>query len=86
VNSSRIRRRFWLEALLAAVSGIVGLLTVLVPDWAEVIIHIDPDQGNGTFEIAATVITVALALGFAWAARIEWRRPERLRARGQAVR
>lgn len=54
-------RRFWLEAALAVLSVALGIATILTPDWAEVLLHVDPDQGNGTFEIAVTLGAFAVA-------------------------
>jgi uncharacterized membrane protein len=54
-------RRFWLEAALAVLSAALGIATILWPTWTEVLVHVDPDQGNGTFEIAVTLGAFALA-------------------------
>jgi hypothetical protein len=70
----RLRLRFWIEAGLATISGVLAVLTLVVHDWAELIFGIEPDEGNGSFEIAVTVIAVAMTILFILAARLEWRR------------
>ncbi len=69
-----LRLRFWIEAGLAAVSAILAIGTLVWHDWAESIFGIDPDEGNGSFEVAVTLIAVALTVLFVGAARVEWRR------------
>jgi hypothetical protein len=70
----RVRIRFWIEAALAAISGILAVLTLVVHDWVEVIFGVEPDEGSGSFEVWVTVIAIALTVVFALVARIEWRR------------
>jgi hypothetical protein len=69
-----LRARFWVESLLAAATGLLAVLTVLVPDWLEVAFGIDPDAGDGSVErlivLGLALVTVTL---FA-VAGIEWRR------------
>jgi hypothetical protein len=69
-----IRFRFWLEATMATITGIMLVLTLLWEDWVEAIFGISPDGGSGSFErwlvVALCVATIAL---FAMA-RSEWRR------------
>jgi hypothetical protein len=68
------RRRFWVQAGLAALASVLILLTLLWRDWIEVVFGIDPDHGDGSVEwlIVATLLAIAAAL--AVAARLEWRR------------
>ena len=42
---------FWIEILLAVVSGISTVLTVLWRDWIEILFGMDPDHGNGSASI-----------------------------------
>jgi hypothetical protein len=80
MGGRRLRSRFWVETGLAALSGILVVMTIIWNDWAELIFGIDPDEGNGSFEVAVTLIAVALTILFAFAARIEWRRAEAARS------
>ena len=70
----QLRRRFWVEAILAFVSGLLAIMTIVWHDWAEILFRIDPDEGNGSFEIAVTLAAVAVTIVFSLLARMEWRR------------
>ena len=50
------------------------VVTLVWPDWIELVFHIDPDEGSGALEwlIVALVATVAIAC-FALA-RLQWQR------------
>ena len=70
--------RFWVEAGLGAVSAVLLVVTLIWPDWLELVLHIDPDGGNGAVEWAvvaafAVVASVCLVL-----ARVEWRKAHAL--------
>lgn len=66
--------RLWIEVACCTVSALVAGMTLVWHDWAETIFHIDPDEGNGSFEVAVTVVAIALTIALALAARLEWRR------------
>ena len=57
-------RRFKIEAVLATVSGVLGVLTLFWHDWLEVT-GWDPDRHNGSAEwmIALALLLVAVVLG-----------------------
>lgn len=74
MNRSVHRRRYQFELLTAALAATLTLLTVAVPNWAEVLFGIEPDQGNGQFEVAVTIAGVVVTVLFVALARIEWRR------------
>jgi uncharacterized membrane protein len=69
-----VRPIFWVEAGLAAITGVLAIITPFFPDWIEAVSGWDPDQHDGSVEwmivIGLFVITVALIA----AARLEWRR------------
>jgi hypothetical protein len=73
--STHVRIRFWIEAGSALVAVILFTLTLMAPDWIEVLLGSAPDAGDGslesmilgTFVLTATVLTVF--------AHMEWRRP-----------
>jgi hypothetical protein len=73
VEMRPLRARFWVEALLATATGLLAVLTVLVPDWLEVAFGIEPDAGDGSVErliyfgLVVTVVFVVFA-------GMEWRR------------
>ncbi len=68
------RRLFWVEIGLAAITGLLALITPIFPDWIELVSGWDPDQHDGSVEwmivvglFVVTIVMVALAA-------IEWRR------------
>ena len=69
-----LRLRFWLEAGLGSLTGILFVVTLFWRDWIEILFNVDPDEGNGALEWsivgALFVVTVALFV----LARYEWRR------------
>jgi hypothetical protein len=68
------RYRLHVDAGLAALSAVLLALTLVVPDWIEVVFGLEPDGGTGELE---WLIAGALALGtvgFGLAARRDWRR------------
>ena len=70
----RFRRLFWVEIGLAAITGLLALVTPIVPDWIEFVSGWDPDQHDGSVERMIVVgLFVVMTLMVALAA-IEWRR------------
>lgn len=59
------RARVRIETILAAMAGILGVITVFWHDWIEALTGWDPDHHNGSFEwlIVVLLLAVALALG-----------------------
>ena len=59
------RRVFRLQALAAAATLVLGMLTLFVPDWIEEVLGVDPDGGSGStetlFVVAFLIATVALS-------------------------
>jgi hypothetical protein len=74
MRDGRLRPRFWIEAGLATISGILLVVTLVWRDWAEILFGFEPDEGNGSFEIAVTVAAIAATVAFVLAAKREWRR------------
>jgi hypothetical protein len=71
-----MRVRFWSEVGLGGLSVALAVVTLVWPDWIELVFGIDPDEGSGTAEWLITgVCTVAAIISFALA-RIEWRRAQ----------
>jgi hypothetical protein len=59
------RTRFIAEICAGVATAVATVLTLLVPEWIEVVFGVDPDQGDGSLEwlIAAGFALATLALG-----------------------
>ena len=69
-----LRRRFWPEAGLGLITGVLFILTLVRRDWIETLFGIDPDNHSGSLEFMIVggllVVTIALVA----LASYEWRR------------
>lgn len=65
---------FWVRLAVAAVSAALFAVTLAWPDWIEIVLRVDPDQGSGWLEWAIVVVAFALMLTFSVGTRREWRR------------
>jgi hypothetical protein len=72
----QVRARFWLEAVLAALTTVLFLVTLLSRDWIERIFHVEPDAGSGTMEWLIVAVLFVVSLALIVAARTEWRRAQ----------
>jgi hypothetical protein len=70
----RPRRRFWVETILACLSGGLVALTLVWHNWIELLFGVEPDGGDGSFEWTLVVGLLVLTAVFSALARIEWRR------------
>lgn len=71
---SHLSTRFWVEAGLALLSSMLFMLTLAWPEWLEIVLRVDPDDGNGAAEWAVVALCALVALATAALARVEWRR------------
>jgi len=73
-GGSIVKLRFWLDAVLASLSGLLAVLTLFWRDWIEAATGFSPDRHNGSLEwlIVAVLFLICAAAGLA--ARAEWRR------------
>ena len=69
-----VRRRFWAESVGAASVAVLALVTVVWPDWIEIVTDSAPDGGSGALERAIVGVLAAAAILLAAVARAEWRR------------
>ena len=76
----QLRTRFWIEAALAGVSGLLFVLTLITREWIEAISGWDPDGGSGSLEWALVAVLLVVTLVFTLLAR-----SERKRAQGTAT-
>jgi hypothetical protein len=42
--------RLWTEVSLAGISGVLCVVTIVLPSWLEFVLPIDPDGGDGGLE------------------------------------
>lgn len=82
---SAVRTRFRVEAILAAVSSLLFVLSLLWRDWLEVF-GIDPDHGSGTTEWLIVATLLASSVSLTLLARRDRRRTAKADARTPLVR
>jgi DMSO/TMAO reductase YedYZ heme-binding membrane subunit len=66
--------RFWLETVVALLSGILGVLSVFWRDWIERVTGWDPDRHTGSVEWAIIAALLIVSVAMALRARSEWQR------------
>ncbi|HTS61401.1 MAG TPA: hypothetical protein VMH28_05230 [Candidatus Acidoferrales bacterium] len=67
-----LKTRFWIETVIASITGFLFLLTLVWRDWIEKVFGWDPDHHNGSIEwlIVAVLLVVTLTFGrLAWSSR-----------------
>lgn len=72
----QVRARFWGEAAVAIVCGVLAVVTIFWQDWIEALTGVDPDHHSGSVEwliVAALALVCVLA---SLAGRTEWRRAQ----------
>jgi uncharacterized membrane protein len=68
------RPLFWIEVGLAAIIGLLALITPIFPDWIEFVSGWDPDQHDGSVERMIVVGLFVVTIVMIGAAAVEWRR------------
>jgi hypothetical protein len=68
--------RFYLEAILAALSTGLFILTLISRDWIEEIFHVEPDEGNGSLEWTIVIVLFVVSIALISLARRDWRRAQ----------
>ena len=71
---------FWIESWLAAVGGLLAVITLISQEWIELVFRVDPDHGSGALEWAIVGGLVAVSLASAALARLEWRHTSAVQA------
>ena len=71
-----VRVRFWVEATLATLTGVLFVVTMVSREWIEAIFGVDPDGGDGSLEVAVLATLLVATGAFSVFARAEWRRTE----------
>jgi hypothetical protein len=74
---SSVRARFWVEAGLASLCGLLAVLSLFWRDWIEALTGFDLDHHNGSFEwmIVAGLFLICILVSFAARAELHRRRP-----------
>jgi hypothetical protein len=68
------RIRFRIEVALAALAAGMALLTLITPEWIELLFGIDPDQGSGALEWGIVAMLFACSVALAIIARWDRKR------------
>jgi hypothetical protein len=69
----KMRNRFWFEIILASITGLLGLITPIFPDWIEFVSGWDPDQHGGSVEWLIVVGLFLVTIPMLALATLEWR-------------
>ena len=72
----QVRARFWIEAVLAALTIVLFVLTLVTRNWIELVFGVDPDASSGALEWLIVGGLFVLAVAFSAMARVEWRRAQ----------
>jgi len=84
MGPKHLRRRFWIEAALAGITGCLFVLTLLFQEWIEVVFGVEPDGGSGTIEWLASCGFLLVTIATIIVARVEYSPLSRERLR-QAI-
>ncbi|MDT4983214.1 MAG: hypothetical protein QOF95_704 [Pseudonocardiales bacterium] len=63
------RKRFRAEVCAGVATAIATVLTLVVPEWIEVVFGVDPDHGDGSLE---WVVATCFALATLGLATLSW--------------
>ncbi len=73
-GKSQLKRRFNIEAALAAVTAALVILTLINHEWIEVLTGWDPDKGNGSLEWGIVIVLLAACVALSYRARSDWQK------------
>ena len=68
-----MRNRFWVEVVMAGVTAILAVITLISREWIELVFQVDPDQGSGLLEWGIVGGLAGATVIFSLLARAEWR-------------
>ena len=77
MNVNGVRGRFWIEVVSGAIGVVLLALTLVNPQWIELVFNVDPDEGSGALELGISAVFLAMAVTSAFLARSELRRVRR---------
>ena len=72
-SSSHGGARFWALVALAGGSAMLLAITLIWPEWIELVGGVDPDHGSGWLEWAVVFIAITMTVVGSVGARFEWR-------------
>jgi hypothetical protein len=61
-----VRKRFWLEAGLAMLTGALAIITLFWRDWIEALTGFDPDHQNGSLEWGSSLASPSYPSSLPW--------------------
>jgi uncharacterized BrkB/YihY/UPF0761 family membrane protein len=67
-----LRFRFWLATTMAVLSGILSILTTILPEWIENVFGVTPDGGDGSLEWLIVLLLFVATILFFFLAYREW--------------
>ena len=70
------KARFYLEAVLAALTTGLFVLTLISRNWIEIVFGIEPDEGNGSLEWLIVALLLVVSVALIALARRDWRRAQ----------
>jgi membrane protein DedA with SNARE-associated domain len=71
---ARARLQFRACVVFAVIGAALAVLTLVWPDWIEVVTGFSPDHGDGSEEGVITVVFAGVAVLAGVLARVRWRR------------
>jgi hypothetical protein len=69
--------RFWVEGVAASAAFVLLAVTLVWPDWIELVLGVDPDLGSGALEWLIVLVSFVVLLSASILAGREWRGPIR---------
>jgi hypothetical protein len=66
--------RYWLEVVGSSVSASLLGVTLVWPNWIELVFRVDADRGSGLLEWLIVVVSLTVSVCASVLARREWRR------------
>lgn len=69
-----LKTRVWIEAVLSAIAVVLTVVTLIWPDWIELLFDEAPDGGDGSLERLFAIGWLVAAIVFGRLARSDWRK------------
>lgn len=69
-----LKWQFWLESVVAIITGVMFVVTLFWNDWIEIVFRVDPDGNNGSTEKAIVGALFLVTIALIVAAVFEWRK------------